>query len=62
MERIQEEQKIQSLRKIEKAIGNAEKALQSPNGQPLSSKPEDAIIQAKRQLNMAWNYRLTQRL
>ncbi|WP_185819881.1 hypothetical protein [Salibacterium salarium] len=55
MERIQKEQCLHSLQKIEKAIGNAEKALQSPDKQSISQ-PLQSLIQAKQKLNLAWDY------
>lgn len=56
MERIQKEQHLYSLQKIEKAIDNAEIALQSPNKQSVSSQPAQSLDRAKQRLNLAWDH------
>ncbi|MGY4689951.1 hypothetical protein [Salibacterium sp. K-3] len=61
MQHIQYAEKLQSLLKIEKAIGNAEKVLGSPEQRPPAARPEQAVTEAKKQLDQAWSHHLTKR-
>ncbi|MFD2704584.1 hypothetical protein [Salibacterium lacus] len=61
MHYIQNAEDLQTLLKIEQAIGNAEKMLNVPE-EPASPEPkEQAINQAKKQLDRAWDYHLYRR-
>ncbi|SFP97895.1 hypothetical protein [Salibacterium halotolerans] len=61
MQHILNTEKLQSLLKIEQAVGNAEKMLNTPEAPSSAGQKEQAVKQAKAQLDRAWKYHLNRR-
>ncbi|WP_240375465.1 hypothetical protein [Bacillus piscicola] len=62
MERVIQDQRLYSLRKIEKAIGNAEEVCQAQTAlTQLEENRKAALLEARDRLAKAWNYYFMQK-